>query len=234
MKKSSEYFEQLVKEHMVYATCIAKQFKKERKNSGIDEADFISAAFVGLVEAAKRFDPEKGIAFQSFAYLRIKGSLYDLLQRSVGISRSQYVLLKKAKEEQMRERTESEEGGNKKRFCAFITTRALLDSLGYSVLDGRIDSETEVTYLEQNTPETHAIRKSARSYLSKLIETLPGEERDLIRMKYFEDRDQHEVSEYFGRVSRSWVSRVHLKALDTLKDKVMEDQVRVSLKQAAA
>jgi RNA polymerase sigma factor (sigma-70 family) len=50
----------------------------------IDVDDLISAAYVGLVEAASRFDETKGVLFQTFAYPRISGSINDYL-RSCGM-----------------------------------------------------------------------------------------------------------------------------------------------------
>ena len=36
---------------------------------------------MGLIHAVDRFDPGKGVPFESFAYLRIKGEIIDYLRR---------------------------------------------------------------------------------------------------------------------------------------------------------
>jgi RNA polymerase sigma factor (sigma-70 family) len=43
--------------------------------------DLISAGTIGLIEAADRYDPNRGVPFASFAYSRIKGAVIDELSR---------------------------------------------------------------------------------------------------------------------------------------------------------
>lgn len=45
----------------------------------------ISAGTIGLIEAADRYDPKRGVPFTSFAYSRIKGAVIDELSR-LGVS----------------------------------------------------------------------------------------------------------------------------------------------------
>jgi RNA polymerase sigma factor (sigma-70 family) len=53
--------------------------------SPVEVDDLISAGTIGLIEAADRYDPKRGVPFASFAYSRIKGAVIDELSR-VGIS----------------------------------------------------------------------------------------------------------------------------------------------------
>lgn len=43
--------------------------------------DVRSAALLGLVEAATRFDPARGVEFRTFAYWRIRGAVHDQFRR---------------------------------------------------------------------------------------------------------------------------------------------------------
>jgi RNA polymerase sigma factor (sigma-70 family) len=47
----------------------------------IDFEELQSAAYMGLVEAASRFDSSKGVAFSTFAYPRIWGEINDYLRQ---------------------------------------------------------------------------------------------------------------------------------------------------------
>jgi RNA polymerase sigma factor for flagellar operon FliA len=49
---------------------------------GIDLDNLEAAGALGLVEAANRFEPERGIRFKTFAYTRIRGAIYDELRRN--------------------------------------------------------------------------------------------------------------------------------------------------------
>ena len=50
--------------------------------SGVDLDNLEAAGTLGLVEAASRFDPERGIHFKTYAYTRIRGAIYDELRRN--------------------------------------------------------------------------------------------------------------------------------------------------------
>lgn len=46
-----------------------------------EQVDLISEGTLGLIEAVDAFDPERGVTFKTFAYLRIKGKMLDYLRR---------------------------------------------------------------------------------------------------------------------------------------------------------
>src|SRR5262245_5291591 len=47
--------------------------------SRLEVDDLVSAGTIGLIEAADRYDPERGVTFASFAYRRIRGAVIDEL-----------------------------------------------------------------------------------------------------------------------------------------------------------
>lgn len=49
---------------------------------GVDVENLTSAGTLGLVEAANKFDPERGIKFETFAFTRIRGAVLDELRRN--------------------------------------------------------------------------------------------------------------------------------------------------------
>lgn len=76
----------LVVQYMPLANKLAFQRKKTLPNF-IDIEDLRSAAYLGLVEAASRFDPSLGIAFSTFAYPRIFGAIHDWLREQGWVRR---------------------------------------------------------------------------------------------------------------------------------------------------
>lgn len=62
-----------VEDHLRLAYKIASKFYKDNKDKSIDELN--SAALLGLVLAAKRFDESKGISFSTFAVHTILGTI---------------------------------------------------------------------------------------------------------------------------------------------------------------
>lgn len=71
--------QQLVEKYIPLANKLAYQKKKSLPRF-IDVEDLKSAAYLGLVEAASRFDPSIGVAFSTFAYPRIFGAIHDYLR----------------------------------------------------------------------------------------------------------------------------------------------------------
>lgn len=55
--------------------------KKRTLPKFIDIEELRSAAYLGLTEAANRFDASRGIAFSTFAYPRILGAIIDFLRQ---------------------------------------------------------------------------------------------------------------------------------------------------------
>ncbi len=56
----------------------------------IDIEDLVSYGQVGLAEAARDFDPDRGTLFSTFAYYRVRGAIYDGLAKMSWFSRTEY------------------------------------------------------------------------------------------------------------------------------------------------
>src|SRR6201985_627783 len=56
--------------------------------SHVEDADRISYGLVGLIGAIERFEPERGIKFETFAMTRIRGSIIDELRSLDWVPRS--------------------------------------------------------------------------------------------------------------------------------------------------
>lgn len=48
----------------------------------LDHEDLVQEGFVGLLEAAQRFDPDAGTALSTFAYHRIRGAMLDAISKA--------------------------------------------------------------------------------------------------------------------------------------------------------
>ena len=64
-------------------------------------------------------------------------------------------------------------------------------------------------------PEDHLLKDEACGILRQLIDQLPDDQRQLIRDAYFEGISLSSIAHQAGR-SKSWASRVHDRALDSL------------------
>ncbi len=78
-----EALEKLIKANLRFVVNVAKNYV----GYGIPFQELISAGNIGLIEAAKRFDPEKGVRFISYAIWWIKQSILQTIQNQKEIIR---------------------------------------------------------------------------------------------------------------------------------------------------
>lgn len=74
--------QQLVLDHIPMALKMARR-RSFSAPPNISLDDLRSAAYMGLVDAASRFDPSRGFAFATYARLRIDGEMTDHMRSSL-------------------------------------------------------------------------------------------------------------------------------------------------------
>ncbi len=85
-----------VEEHLGLARQAAGRFWNEFRPP-VDLEDVVSEAFIGLMKAARMFDPSKGTAFTTFAGMKIRYHLLDWLREQSWISRSELAKVRAGK-----------------------------------------------------------------------------------------------------------------------------------------
>src|SRR5258708_38682685 len=80
------------RERLVVAYSPLVKFVAGRLGAGlpshVDDADLISYGLMGLIGAIERFEPERGIKFETFAMTRIRGAIIDELRSLAWVPRS--------------------------------------------------------------------------------------------------------------------------------------------------
>jgi RNA polymerase sigma factor for flagellar operon FliA len=166
--------------------------------------DLIAFGFGGLLEAERRFDPRRGIQFQTFAYHRIRGAMLDGVRKMALLPRRAHERFKAA---QGHDPTAAPTELDK----AFVRLSASLTAA--TPLQGRYGDQS---------PEAMVLRSEALSRLLAAIPSLSPRQRLLVRGHYFEGRSLDEMARELG-ISRSWASRLHTQALAQLRAAVEPD-----------
>ncbi|UCH30833.1 MAG: sigma-70 family RNA polymerase sigma factor, partial [Myxococcales bacterium] len=78
--------EELVMRHRKMVHGLAHRLRRELSLCG-DVDDLIAFGFGGLLEAAHRFDPSRGVRFQTFAYHRVRGAMLDGVRKMADLPR---------------------------------------------------------------------------------------------------------------------------------------------------
>ena len=216
----------LIEQNLSFARNVSRKFYSQRSEMGIEFEEFYSAALLGLCDAARRFDVSKGENFQTYSFLRIRGAMYDLIRRGGWVSRGQIpwlqgeVLETEADEEAPAERPASVK--SKKTFVPssvfeLAGTLDIIDEINLKVwIEGEGD-HAELTYSDQVDPESYALQTNLSSFLKEILLNLPQKERQIIELHYFQGWTFEEMREHFAGVSRSWLSRLHSRAVKRLR-----------------
>jgi len=80
------------RDHLIVAYSPLVKFVAGRVGAGlpssVDPGDLVSSGVLGLIDALERFDPARGVKFETFATPRIRGAIYDGLRQLDWVPRS--------------------------------------------------------------------------------------------------------------------------------------------------
>jgi RNA polymerase sigma factor FliA len=231
------------RERLVVAYSPMVKFVAGRLGAGlpshVEDADLISYGLVGLIGAIERFEPERGIKFETFAMTRIRGAIIDELRsldwvpRSVR-SRAREIEAAQAKLEHELQRAPTEaELASKLNMTEEELQSALLEIANSSVyaLDElwtvSDSSGDQVSLLDTIADDSAADPQEAlastevKDLLTEAIGGLPEREQLVVALYYYENLTLREIGEVLG-VTESRVSQLHTKAVMRLKSSLQE------------
>lgn len=221
----------LIEQYLPYATSIANKVAQTLSNDA-DIEEIICNARLGLLEAAKRFDPKYNVDFKTFAYYRIKGAIYDGLRKTGWIPRSLYAKIKfeQASNEYLQTMSERSLGTRKmspdeemSEIYETVNSLASIYIISIDASEETIDIEDKKANDIERKAEFHKIKE----FMRQGIEELPEKERKLIKMYYFQNKTLEEAGEKL-KLSKSWTSRLHARALEMLFKKISHMQMKAS------
>lgn len=195
--------------------------------------DLINDGVVGLMDALNRFDPSKGIKFQTFAATRIRGAILDALRALDWASRG---ARKRNRELQGAEEKLSHSLGRqptaeelaqfagitveevrrrrKEHSCSHLVS---LDAQRSRTQD---DSEDRLAdYLPDDSAQVdEAVHKAhVRGMIRRGLETLSEREQLILSLYYFEELNIREIGYIIG-VSEARISQIHSRCLKKLRE----------------
>jgi RNA polymerase sigma factor for flagellar operon FliA len=226
------------RERLVVAYSPMVKFVAGRLGAGlpshVDDADLISYGLMGLIGSIERFEPERGIKFETFAMTRIRGAIIDELRsldwvpRSVR-SRAREIEAAQAKLEHELQRAPSEaELAKRLEISEEELQTSLLEIANSSVyaLDElwtvSDSSGDQVSLLDTisdpraEDPQESLASSEIKDRLTEAIASLPEREQLVVALYYYENLTLREIGEVLG-VTESRVSQLHTKAVMRLK-----------------
>ncbi len=207
--------------------------------TSIEQADLISYGIFGLIDALEKYDPERGIKFETYAINRIRGAIIDELRaidwvpRSVrskarDVEKAYASLQNKLKRPPSDSEIAKELGVSLTELNNIYTqlstvSLVALDEL-MSVERDRGDKLSLVETLEDTRtvgPVESVETEEMKQILTQAINRLPEREKIVITLYYFEGLTLAEIGQVLG-VTESRVCQMHTKAVLSLRGRIIE------------
>jgi RNA polymerase sigma factor for flagellar operon FliA len=198
-----------------------------RLPASVQADDLIQAGMIGLIEASRKFDPEQGASFETYAGIRIRGSMLDEIRRTDWTPRSVH---RKAREVAEVVRQIENEKGRDARDVEVAKAmglelgeyhKILQDATGCRIFSyedpGTIGEEGYAQHdRHPNQPLENLQNGDFKQGLAQEIKGLPERERLVMALYYDEELNLREIGEILG-VSESRVCQIHGQALIRLR-----------------
>lgn len=216
----------MVKENMGLVWSIVRRFT----NRGYELDDLFQIGSIGLMKAIDKFDTSFDVKFSTYAVPMITGEIKRFLRDDGLIKVSRSLKENGARIKQARERLQAKHGRD-------VTLQELSEETGMEreeiVMALEANGEVESIYksyspedgkescLADRLPQERDSHEILINHmlLEQLIEELGEEERQLIKMRYFEECTQMQVAEKMG-ISQVQVSRMEKKILLSMRKKI--------------
>jgi len=222
---------QLVVEHEPLVKRIAFHLMS-RLPASVQADDLIQAGMIGLIEASRKFDPEQGASFETYAGIRIRGAMLDEIRRTDWTPRSVH---RKAREVAEAVRKIENEQGRDARDVEVAEAmglelseyhKILQDATGCRIFSfedpGSIGEEgLAPSHRHPNQPLENLQNCDFKHGLVNAIKGLPERERLVMALYYDEELNLREIGEILG-VSESRVCQIHGQALIRLRARMEE------------
>jgi RNA polymerase sigma factor for flagellar operon FliA len=202
--------------------------------TGLLEAeDLISYGMIGLINAIDRYDPSRGVRFEAFASVRIRGAVIDQLRTLNWLPRSAISRIRQIESalavlEQKLGRPAREEEVAREIGVTTERYRQMLLETNSTVLSldaplSSLSQEDEVASLGELLvdhsvpgPVEQAEQQELTDTLSRAIDNLPEREKLLLSLYYQEELTMKEISKILT-VSESRVCQLHMQAVMRLR-----------------
>ena len=212
-----------------FVQALARRMAASMPNS-IDIGDLVQDGVLGLIDAAHRFDEDRGIKFETFAERRVRGAMIDALRRDAwprGVRRQRREL--DAAREALRRELGHEPsladlaariGSDEKRLSRTIVRINTIESTSPLATGEHMDESSLPPALvpsEPDAPDAAYEKTETRERIRVAIQSLPWRERKVIGLYYYGEVTMKQIGAEIG-VNESRVSQLHARAIRRLRE----------------
>lgn len=230
-KRTAAVREQLIIEYAPLVKLVAGRLSMYLGYT-VEFDDLVGYGVFGLIDAIDKFDYDKGIKFETYASLRIRGAILDQIRKMDWIPRSLRQKQKRLEQVTMDLDSKLGRAATDEEIAEaleismeeYYTWQGQFKVTGISSLEDYLEQGSEVkasgtrrAVAEQ--PELAMEEKDLKRVLAEALTQLTEKERRVIELYYYEELTLKEISQVL-EVSESRVSQLHTKALQKMKSRM--------------
>ncbi|WP_439138092.1 sigma-70 family RNA polymerase sigma factor [Roseicyclus sp.] len=200
-----------------------------RVRGAVEVEDLIQAGYVGLVDAAQKYERKEGATFAAYAGIKIRGAIADHLRRASNLCRTTIMNRQKVNRATL---------ALERRLQRLPSSVEIAEELGMSVNEyehwrqafqantlqtiEEVHDEFSVWFLSSaGNPEEEINKTELRAALRKALESLTEREALVIQLYYVEELNVYEIGEILD-VTTGRVSQIKKAAIGTLRQRLAE------------
>jgi RNA polymerase sigma factor for flagellar operon FliA len=225
---SDETRNRLVEHYQPFLTELVRRFGS-RLPRAIDRGDLATAANVGLIAAISGYDPSRGVPFETYCELRVRGALLDELRSEDWLTRPMRARLEQHKRivanlraEQGREPRDDEIAAQ---MGMGLPDYEILFGAGLpgmpprSSASGANDDGGQLDVVEDTRAASPDEALSREELLRLVAHRLTELEARIVYLRYWENLPMREIGEMLD-LSESRISKVHARLLARLQERL--------------
>ncbi|HTC25401.1 MAG TPA: RNA polymerase sigma factor RpoD/SigA [Gemmatimonadales bacterium] len=227
-----EAMQELVKRNLRFVISVAKKYQ----NRGLALTDLIGEGNVGLLTAARKFDPDQGVKFISYAVWWIRQAILAALARHgrtvrVPLNRtadlSRIVRTSESLRQELRREPTPEEIANAVGLSVDVVQSLAALNAAEVRLDAPLDPEGDRSLIDrfivddQADAEAQAMDQFLSEEIERALRTLPARDAKVLRLYFGLDGGREHTLEEIGAmlgVTRERVRQLRDRALKRLRD----------------
>ncbi len=195
--------------------------------------DMINQGIITLIDCVERFDISKGIKFETYAYMRVRGGIIDLVRKQDWIPRRVRVNAKAINNARTelsnalgREPTQEEIAAKMEidieklsRYSAEVSNSVIYSFEELIQNVSQMGDVLENSTKDDITPERRLLKNELKQTLANAIEELSERERLVVTLYYFENLNLADIAKVM-EVSVQRISQINSRAVSKLRDKL--------------
>jgi RNA polymerase sigma factor for flagellar operon FliA len=221
---------------MAYLPIVTYTLKKSQPfiRNRDDAEDMASQGVLELINCIDRYDVGRGVQFDSYASIRVRGAIIDYIRKKDWVSRDIRKRIKQVNQAaealqiELGRFPEDAELAERLGITEAELAKIRSDELNYNVMSFEETLyNTGLTLLdvtedaEAQSPEHNLLENDFKKQIARFIDELEDKERTVISLYYYEELKLKEIA-FVLNLTVSRVSQIHSKALSKLRARISE------------